>query len=308
MKIQSPEKLLVSINNKTPINGDFENIDFNKLFQPEHLSQLYHTPYYGQLTQEQQKRYNQLFALRSNEQIMSLEAFFIAATLKRVKMGKHNQTQQALLACMEQMAREESQHYQMFLCLNNLVEPEFYNNHDLYFARLSPIENLIFKTLPQIPGITLFLLWVVLMLEEFSTYVSRETLRYNQDNPGVLEPNFVAAHREHLRDEIVHVSVCANLIELQIQRSSKSVCRFNRRLLKLFMSEYLAPKRGGIKVLRRLVKEFPELETLREPMTHCVRRQRQDKVIWEALHSPSAMPVNNELLNRFPMFRFHPAQ
>ena len=48
-------------------------VDSGRLFIPEELTPLFHTPSYGELTAAQRLRYNQLHALYFNEQIMFFE-------------------------------------------------------------------------------------------------------------------------------------------------------------------------------------------------------------------------------------------
>ena len=49
-------------------------VDASRPFVPEEHTQLFYTPVYATLSLEQRLRYNQLFGLRLNEYIMTLEA------------------------------------------------------------------------------------------------------------------------------------------------------------------------------------------------------------------------------------------
>ena len=50
-----------------------DTVDFPRLFMPEMLTPLYHTPAYRSLSERQRLRYNQLNALYFNEQIVFFE-------------------------------------------------------------------------------------------------------------------------------------------------------------------------------------------------------------------------------------------
>ena len=56
-------------------------VDASRPFVPEEHTQLFYTPVYEKLSHEQRLRYNQLFGLRLNEYIMTLEAELIERLL-----------------------------------------------------------------------------------------------------------------------------------------------------------------------------------------------------------------------------------
>jgi len=305
MKVPDSSQLYQAVLRKKPLFTKLGDIDHSKLFMPEKLTQLYHIPAYTWLTPPQRLRYNQLFAMRSIEQLMTLEAYFIAMVLKRAKKSAHIKSNQELIFCMEEMAKEEEQHYAMFLSLNKHAEPDLYQQNDMYFAKMSLFERTSLGALAKTPGILLFLLWILLVLEEFSTCISKQMLQNNNNDAETLETNFVHIHREHLKDESRHVAICAHLLSTLIKETSRTTIRLNIFILNTFMREYMTPKRGGLRVIEKLVQEFPELHSRQEEINAAIKNQKQDKVIFDAIQDPKLMPYSHSLFQLYPEFRFY---
>lgn len=300
-RIISCQQLHKLVLNKKQLNTGFSEIDHSKPFIHNHLTQLYHTPLYEILNKEQRLRYNQLFALRTIEQLMTLEACFIEKVLKKATTANAVRTNDELIFCMQEMAAEESVHYQMFRSLNHKAEPGIYRNDDMFFARHTTMENFLLKGLTVTPGILQFLVWVILILEEFSTYISKEMI--NKNISDELEHNFIAAHREHLKDETRHVHICANLLITICKQSSTTKRYINAHLLNRFMREYLTPKHGGLRVINKLIEEFPELSRHKNKLIDTIYENRYKQPIWHALSRRSAMPVSYMMFDRFTDFK-----
>lgn len=302
MNIPDSSQLYRAVKNKKPLSKHFSRIDHNLLFIPEQLTQLYHLTSYSLLNEKQKRRYNQLFAIRAIEQLMTLEAFFIAMVLKKAKASPQIRQDKELLYCMSEMADEEVEHYSMFHSINNLAEPDIYNNSDFYFAKMTFFEKTALSILARLPGITVFLLCILMILEEFSTCISKQMTR---NTHAELEPNFVKVHFEHLKDETRHVAICANLLTQYISKSSTVKLKANTFLLRLFMRDYMTPKRGGIRVIERLVEEFTELQPIKQQFISEIQAQKFDKVILDALQDRKLMPFSNKLFTEHPEFCFY---
>jgi len=302
--IPNSDQLYQAVARKKPLHTNLSQIDHNKLFIPEHLTQLYHTSAYSMLNDKQRLRYNQLFSMRAIEQLMTLEQEFIASVLKRTEKSSRLKLNRKLITCMHEMALEEEQHYQMFYSVNRLADPDIYLNKEMFFARFTRLERFALNTLLLTPGINLFLLWILLILEEFSTFISTQMIRAHKQFPDKLDSNFVNVHREHLKDETRHVAICANLITTITEDSHPLIIKLNTFLLKKFMRDYMTPKRGGIRVIERLALEFPELADKKPELIEHVKNQKQDKVILEAIQDPKSMPYSHELFKQHPEFYF----
>ena len=305
MRILNSEQLYLAVTRKQALDTTFGQIDHGKLFMPEHLTQLYHTPGYTLLSDKQKLRYNQLFAMRSIEQLMTLEAKFIALVLKKTKKSNEINRDKQLVYCMREMAGEEQQHYRMFSRINRQAEPRIYQDQEMYFARFGTLENLALSGLIYLPGINLFLLWMLLILEEFSTYISTAMIKEARLSADSYESNFVKVHREHLKDETRHVNICANLISTLMCKSAQPLIHLNTFLLRKFMHDYMTPKRGGLRVIEHLCSEFPELQATKNALIDSIRAQKQDSVILKAIQDPAGMPCSHALFLQYPGFRFY---
>lgn len=302
MKLAKPENIIKAIRNDGSGTGSvtFGDIDFSRYFMPEELTQLFHTPAYELLSDAQRLRYNQLFALRTSEQLMTLEEFFIERVLQYSRSRHADEFDKGMVESMKTMAWEEQTHYTMFARLNRQAEPELYAGNDYLFATMTLPERLLLRILPAVPGLLPFQLWLLMLLEEFSTAISKKMIRHATSE---LEANFVKAHKAHLVDETRHVHICGNTLAILLNRTSPRVRRINVRLLHTFMNDYLTPKRGGIRVIRHLVREFPELSEIERRLIQEIRIQKRDKIIWDMIREPSEMPITHLLLDRFPDFR-----
>lgn len=127
----------------------------------------------------------------------------------------------------------------------------------------------------------------------------------NKSSPDKLESNFVAAHREHLKDEARHVHICANLLDTICSESSAITSHINAYLLNRFMCEYLTPKHGGIRVINRLIVEYPELSIYKKKFVRAIYDSRYYQPIWHALEEPLAMPVSQMMFDKFPVFKLN---
>jgi len=302
MPILTTERLYKAVKNKKTLLTDFTEVDHSRPFIPEHLTQLYHSTYYKPLPHKIKLRYNQLFALRAIEQLMTLESHFIAQVIRRSQRTPVLRNNIQLQYCMQEMITEEVEHYKMFHTLNQLAEPAIYEQHELYFARMTGVEKMTLGILARLPGITPFLLWILLILEEFSTYISHQMLQAGDTALGPLEKNFIKAHREHLKDESRHVAICANALNELLTVTHKHIRSFNARLLHTFMKEYMTPKHGGVRVIEYLCQEFPELAVQKAQIIEAIRRQSPDPLIWGAIQSMDALPVTRQMMQLYPEF------
>ena len=75
-----------------------------------------------------------------------------------------------------------------------------------------------------------------------------------------LEPSFVAVQRRHLADEVGHVRWDEQLLDWIWPALGPRRRRLNARIFAWLMREYfVTPKRSGLRVVRTLVAEYPEL-------------------------------------------------
>ena len=282
-----------------------EACDLSRPLLPEAFTQLYHTSWYRRLDRAQRLRYNQLYGLRSNELFMVFEQGFTCRLVERLHRHCREQDQRDLADCLELMLREEERHHAMFLDFNRRFLPGAYDNGATLFTPPAALEQRWLGWLTSAPPLWPTLIWLILVLEEFSTAFSRMLLRTTSAGGlGPLEASYVELHRLHLWDEARHVHLDAYLIENLLSTPGGRRERAGAWLFRRLFRELLTPKRSGAQVVRRLVREFPELAPDAESMLAEVRALGQDRGMVALLEDPAAMPVARALLQRHPGFRW----
>ncbi len=285
----------------------FGAIDFSLPFIHEHFTQLYFTPFYRELTEAQRLRYNQLSGIRSNEQFILFEHGFTRQVIARLTTLPRVRAQPDLLACLALMLEEEEAHEDMFERLNRHCAPSLYRHGHPCFTQLSRLERVALWLITLIPQQFVFLVWLILILEEHSTLLSLSMLeRPVTESLGPLEPNMVKAHTVHLKDEARHVHIDANLIDLLMERTPPLWRTTNAILFRRLLAEILTPKRAGIRVIRHLAQEFPPLQANEQPMIAAVRAQGLDRSMLAVLTDKQAMPVTTLMLEKYPEFGYAP--
>lgn len=269
-------------------------------FLPEEFTQLYHTPFYPELSSAQRLRYNQLYGLRCNEQFMQFEEGFTQRVVSRLMRDLQSRGEAPLAKCLEQMLVEERRHHALFQRFNSLCLPDVYRHGAAYFTRLSPMEERLLRLVSTYPRHLSLLMWLVLVLEEFSTGYSR--MLAGSSGLSELDPGYVNLHRLHLADEARHVQFDARVLEWLLSHSGPTANRLNAWLFRRALGEVLAPKRSGVRVLQHLVKEFPELAGREQVMIRAVRALGVDPGVKAIIDDPHRMPVTYRLLAGYPAF------
>lgn len=263
-------------------------VDFSRPFIPERFTQLYYAPAYALLSRAQRLRYNQLFAVKVSEQVMAFEQDFTSRVLCRLL--RDPRLDPSLAACLARMVQEEEAHQALFRELNAHCLPELYAGGARHFVRLGRVESaalaLAGRFAPHLP----FLLFFVLALEEYSAALSRAMLKERETALGPLEPNFVAVHVEHLKDEARHVHLDVHVLQALFRVASPARRRLNAWLLAAFLKDILVPKRSGVRVLRQLLADCPELRPRAARLEAELRALEHDAAFQRSLFNRADMP------------------
>lgn len=276
-------------------------IDFTRPFVPESYTQLYYTPLYRNLHREHRLRYNQLFGIRINEYIMMLEADLVERLLSRLRRLPRVASDATLVRCLDTMIEEEKHHYRCFLALNRRLRPELFQGRDRFFSDLPWGIRALFAGIGVVSGSLPFALWYLMAMEESSATLAREMAR----NPvtetlGPLEPSFAALHREHLRDESRHLQIDGLLADLCLAQAGPTTRALNARFFKSLLDTVTRPTRAGsgVKVVKRLVQEMPELRWHEEEMIVALMALKDDRAFQTSLFNRDAMPLTFGVFDR----------
>lgn len=286
---------------RTDIRPD---VDLDKPFVPEHHTQLYFTPLYDSLHFEHRLRYNQLFGCRINEYIMMLEADLVDRVLKPLKRLPQVRSDAELLEAIDTMIAEEKRHYDCFATLNTTCRPDLYPpGKERLFSQLPLLTKSLFWTAGVLASQLAFSLWYLMALEESSMAFARELSRNPSAGPlGEIDQGFAQVHIEHMKDEARHVHLDATLIDLCINRQPKWRRGTNAWLFQKMLSGATVPKRSGsgVKVIRQLVRDMPELQDREEELIRAILGLKDNKAFQESLFNRKIMPMTFAVFDGTP--------
>ena len=270
-------------------------VDASLPFVPEDYTQLYFTPLYAALHREHRLRYNQLFALRINEYIMMLEADLVERLLTPLRRLPKVASDAALLTAIDTMIAEERRHYGAFAALNRACRPDIYTpNKDRHFSRLPLWTKAMFWGAGMLASRLAFSLWYLMAMEESSMALARDmTRRPRTETLGRLDPAFASVHLEHMKDEARHLHIDGILIDLVVTPASAARRRLNARLFRAMLTGVTRPTRGGsgVKVIRQLVRDMPELGWMEKDMIDAVLTLKGNVKFQESLFNRTIMPM-----------------
>jgi P-aminobenzoate N-oxygenase AurF len=282
-----------------------DRIDLSRPFLPEEYTQLYYTPVYRSLHRQHRLRYNQLFGVRINEYIMMLEADLVERLLSPLRRHPNVAGNPTLVRCLSTMIEEENHHYHCFVALNRACFPDLYRTRERYFSDLPWQSRALLATVGLLAGRFAFALWYLMAMEESSTALARDLSR----NPvtetlGPLEPTFAAVHAEHLKDEVRHLQIDGTLIDLCLGGSNRRQRVLNATLFKTMLAAVTRPTRAGsgVKVIRELVRQMPELSWRESEMIDAVLALKDDRGYQTSLFNRKAMPLTFGVFDRTQEF------
>jgi len=270
-------------------------VDVRRPFVPEHYTQLYFTPVYASLHFEHRLRYNQLFACRLNEYIMMLEADLVDRLLEPLTRHPAVRGDGDLVTAIRTMIAEEGLHYRNFAALNRACRPDLYpEGRDRLFSVLPLATRTLFGVAGLLASRLAFSLWYVMAIEESSMALAKDMMKSRQtETLGDLDPGFCEVHVQHMKDEARHVQIDGMLVDLCIGSQSAARRRLNAAIFTRMLTGVVTPTRGGsgIKVIRQLVRDMPELQDREEEMIRAVLALRHDRAFQESLFNRQIMPV-----------------
>jgi hypothetical protein len=264
---------------------------------PESITHLYYAPVYQTLTEKERRVYNKLHACFCCEMLIFFEeelpqGYSTAARGAGVSKSVYGEVQ-AMLA-------SESRHAAMFRDLARDLDSNLYEPFVYHFLRMPKGILRLLKLPLQYPRLFPLVFWIVLLQEERAVYYSKEVIRCASE----LDPRVVDAFSRHMDDEKDHLGVDEALLEVYWERSSSSIRWLNAQAFRILVDEFLnAPKRGGIRVIERLVQEVPTLEGRKRELTAGLLDLAKDARFHESLYSRKIVPKTFALFDRYAEFR-----
>lgn len=275
-------------------------VDFSKPFFPAHLTALYFTPSWENLSDLQQVRYTQLYALYLNEQT----AFFeeqLAETVLPALYARPNQLGSELAANLERFQKEERQHTEMFRRLSHKIDPDHFllENQTYHFIKVPRPLLRIMNMVAGNPWMFPCWIWLALLQEERSIAISKACI-----NDSSLDEHFRHTHLLHLRDEANHVQWDLQMIDAVWKPMSGVHKKINVALFSWLMKEFFtSPKRAAIAIVESLCDDFPELNSGKKLMFEELRSLRHHRDYHLSLYSREHTPRAFALFDALPEFK-----
>jgi len=291
-------------NQTRPVDGI--PLDFTRPFMPEDRTQLYYTPLYRRLTDAQRLRYNQLFAVRVNEYIMTLESDIVAHFLVPLRRHRRVRANTDLVRCLDTMIAEERRHYAMFRDLNRRCLPDvFVRDRERYFTTLPAAVRPALRGLSVIARTAPFPIWFVMAMEEEAIDLARAMVRQPQtETLGDLDPGFVAVHREHMKDEARHIAIDKHLADACLMTAGARSRRLSAALFKWTMKAMtrVGANGPGARVIRHLVEDRPELVPMEGDLIAAIVALNGSRAYHGSLFNRNGAPVSFQMFDRMPEF------
>ena len=272
-------------------------VDFGRHFLPEPLTPLFHTAAYATLSVDERRRYNQLYALYFNEQIVFFETALAESVLGSLAASG---LPGDLASALRQFIEEEARHSRMFCALNAACAPELYaGGARFHFIRVRPSQARALDWVARRPRAFPMVLWLMLLQEERSMFYSRAILDAQAD----LETHFVGAHRAHMADETGHVGWDEALLDRIWDRCHPLLRKVNAELFRWLVGEFFnTPKRGGVAVLAQLAAEMPALAPRLRTLRTELRGLGASPSYHRSLYSRAMVPRTFARFDRYPEF------
>lgn len=279
-------------------------IDPARPWVPEEWTQLWYTPIYASLHREHRLRYNQLFGLRINEYVMMLESDLIERILPPLRRHPAIAGDAEVVRAIDEMIGEERRHYTGFARLNRICRPDLYpEGRDRLFSRLPIWGEAMMRFTGLVAGRLGFSIWYLMALEETAQSFARALVRQPEtETLGRLDPGFTAVHREHMKDEARHLHVDQILVERIIETAPPRRRRLEAGLFRAMLVGITRPTRSGagVRVVRQLVRDMPELQMREEEMIRAVLALKDDRAYQESLFNRRINPMTFAVFDRIP--------
>lgn len=276
-------------------------VDTSRLFFPEHLTTLSHTAVYAELTPDERRTYNQLYAQAINEQFIFLEDRFLVRVIGGLRRRTRLQLPQDLSDALDVFVEEEVKHTEMFRRLARLSNPAVYEASDFHFLRLGRAEDALLRFMAARPDFFVFWVWMAVAFEEKTVDYYRHYQRHLKERPDApLDPLYTEVHRFHMLDEVRHVQLDHHLIKLFYDRCGALLRSMNVKLLARTLRAYTRPRRTNMRIVEELVRRSPRLAPRLEDMKTQLRALATCREWQEITYSRKNAPQTFALFDEYP--------
>jgi hypothetical protein len=273
-------------------------VDRSLPFVCDTLTPLYYTPLFDELTPRQRLRYNQLSAVSFNELIVFFERGFSVAL--EALIGEAGLSDNNLRDRIDAFLADERRHGMMWRRLSGATTAAVGPEGETEIVRVGRPLARGLRALASRPRVFPVVVLVMLTLEEHSIEISR---RCGRLPPGALEPHYAAAYHAHLMDEVRHVRVDRELLDLLIDPLPRWLRAINAALFRRFVRRlWLRPTAAAVRVIDALIREYPDLRPSRPLFVRALAALDANDGYRRMMFSPEALPLTFSLIGRYPQF------
>lgn len=226
----------------------------DRLWAPSELPPLVHLPEIDLMSSDEQRRYNQLYALGVLEQFIWLENRILCRVIEKVLKDKTLSSE--LRTGLTYFYDEELKHSEMFWRLLQIAEPSMYPTRDYYFLNATSLSIKAVESLIEAPKMFLVWVWMTIFFEERTLDFSKRYILFQHANPEALDQNFLLVHKLHMQDELRHFMMDVHLLNKYYDGASGFKKHLASRMFKTILSRLSNPRLMTIAYLKQLSKEF----------------------------------------------------
>jgi len=273
-------------------------VDRTRPWEPEGLGALWFLPSFASLAPEERLRCNQLHALGVCEQFIWFERQLLRALGRVLRVGG---LPAPLAEALGHFAAEERKHIAMFRRLLERSEPQWYATPGPRVFRADALHQFAMDRVTASPRTFLAWIWLAILVEERTLFLSREHRRVARAAPGRVDALHAQVHEFHFRDEARHYHLDQHLLTWLYDPQPAWKKALAAAMFRCMMRGYVAAARTSGRILSRLALEFPRLRGA--PFAR-LRRELADihgnETYHQRLFSRAALPHTFALLAEYP--------
>jgi hypothetical protein len=200
------------------------------------------------------------------------------------------------------MLREEQEHDAGFVALNRASRPDLYRETDFCFFPPSMELRVFMAVMGRTAPWLAYPLWLLFFIEESSLAMARDLADLNEEQPGQVEPNWLAVHQEHTKDERRHTLIDRLLFESCYTQRGGLARWLDGWLFEVVLKAILFPRAhgAGVRVVDQLIRDFPELAELRPAMVREIVKLGGNPEFLASLLSQRLAPRAWKMFHRCP--------
>jgi hypothetical protein len=256
-------------------------------------------PSFGDLTEEQRLRYNQLFSLGICEQFIWFERDLLVPVLDRVLKTK--KVSGPLRGAVLEFMEDEEKHSEMFWRILERAEPQLYVRRKYFFLNMNNMQRQAIRAMVARPEHFLVWVWAAIFFEERTLDYSRHYVSAQKTDPGAIDPLFSRCHRLHLVDEARHHEIDFHLLRELYDPEPWMKRRLAGLMMYRLMRIFVSPRRISLRIIERMAKEFsgPSWGTL-SALWRELPQLAKNEDFHQIAFSRAAVGRTLELLARYP--------